>query len=158
MARWPTNDFSPTFLRNATAYGVSPRLRLDVVLNDLVASAYTHRQGLHQERRHALAPIVHIRDIMAAMLSVLEAPREAIHNETFNVGRPRRTIASANWPPSWRKPSPAAISSTLPMAARTSAATASTATRSAACCPAFAAVDCPQGRTGAVRRLSRRRA
>jgi nucleoside-diphosphate-sugar epimerase len=79
--------FSPTYLRNATAYGVSPRLRLDVVLNDLVASAYTKGQVYIKSDGTPWRPIVHIRDIIGAILSILEAPQDAIHNETFNVGR-----------------------------------------------------------------------
>jgi nucleoside-diphosphate-sugar epimerase len=78
--------FSPTHLRNATAYGVSPRLRLDVVLNDLVASAYTTGKVLIKSDGTPWRPVVHIRDIIAAVVSVLDAPREAIHNEVFNVG------------------------------------------------------------------------
>jgi nucleoside-diphosphate-sugar epimerase len=79
--------FSPVFLRNATAYGVSPRLRLDVVLNDLVASAYTTGRVYIRSDGTPWRPIVHIRDIIAAALAALEAPQAAIHNETFNVGR-----------------------------------------------------------------------
>ena len=79
--------FSPTYLRNATAYGVSPRLRLDIVLNDLVASAYTTGRVYIKSDGTPWRPIVHIRDIVAAILAVLEAPQEAIHNQTFNVGR-----------------------------------------------------------------------
>jgi nucleoside-diphosphate-sugar epimerase len=79
--------FSPTYLRNATAYGVSPRLRLDIVLNDLVASAYTTGRVYIKSDGTPWRPIVHIRDIIAAILAALEAPQEAIHNETFNVGR-----------------------------------------------------------------------
>jgi len=79
--------FSPTFLRNATAYGISPRLRLDVVLNDLVAWAYTTGRVYIKSDGTPWRPIVHIRDIVAAIVSVLEAPREAVHNETFNVGQ-----------------------------------------------------------------------
>ena len=74
-------------MRNATAYGASPRLRLDIVLNDLVASAYTTGRVYIKSDGTPWRPIVHIRDIIAAILSVLEAPREAIHNETFNVGQ-----------------------------------------------------------------------
>ena len=79
--------FSPTYMRNATAYGVSPRLRLDIVLNDLVASAYTTGRVYIKSDGTPWRPIVHIRDIVGAMLAVLDAPQEAIHNQTFNVGR-----------------------------------------------------------------------
>jgi nucleoside-diphosphate-sugar epimerase len=79
--------FSPTYLRNATAYGASPRLRLDIVLNDLVASAYTSGCILIKSDGTPWRPITHIRDIIAAVVVVLEAPRDQIHNETFNVGR-----------------------------------------------------------------------
>jgi nucleoside-diphosphate-sugar epimerase len=79
--------FSPTYLRNATAYGASPRLRLDIVLNDLVAAAYTTGRVFIKSDGTPWRPIVHIRDIVAAVLAVLEAPRELIHNETFNVGQ-----------------------------------------------------------------------
>jgi len=80
-------QFSPTYLRNATAYGVSTRLRLDIVLNDLVASAYTTGRVYIKSDGTPWRPIIHIRDIVAAILAVLDAPQEAIHNQTFNVGR-----------------------------------------------------------------------
>jgi nucleoside-diphosphate-sugar epimerase len=80
-------NFSPTYMRNATAYGASPRLRLDIVLNDLVASAYTTGRVLIKSDGTPWRPITHIRDIIAAVVAVLESPRERIHNETFNVGR-----------------------------------------------------------------------
>ena len=79
--------FSPTYLRNATAYGVSPRLRLDIVLNDLVASACTTGKVYIKSDGTPWRPIVHIRDIIAAILATLGASQVAIHNETFNVGR-----------------------------------------------------------------------
>lgn len=87
IAKLADDHFSPTSMRNATAYGVSSRLRLDIVLNDLVASAHTTGRIFVKSDGTPWRPIVHIRDIIGAMLSVLEAPREAVHNETFNVGR-----------------------------------------------------------------------
>jgi nucleoside-diphosphate-sugar epimerase len=80
-------QFSPTYMRNATAYGVSPRLRLDIVLNDLVASAYTTGRVYLKSDGTPWRPIVHIRDIIGAILAVLDAPQDAVHNQTFNVGR-----------------------------------------------------------------------
>jgi nucleoside-diphosphate-sugar epimerase len=81
------DNFTPTYMRNATAYGVSPRLRLDIVLNDLVAWAYTKGQVYIKSDGTPWRPIVHIRDIIAAVVSVLAAPREVVHNQVFNVGR-----------------------------------------------------------------------
>jgi nucleoside-diphosphate-sugar epimerase len=87
IARLADDHFSPTFMRNATAYGASPRLRLDIVLNDFVASALTTGSVLIKSDGTPWRPIVHIRDIVSAALAAFEAPQGAIHNETFNVGR-----------------------------------------------------------------------
>lgn len=86
LALMADDHFSPTFMRNATAYGVSPRLRLDIVLNDLVARAYTTGQVYIKSDGTPWRPIVHIEDIIGAAICALEAPIEAIHNGTFNVG------------------------------------------------------------------------
>ncbi len=87
VARLADEHFSPTYMRNATAYGASPRLRLDLVLNDFVASALTTGRIIIKSDGTPWRPTVHIRDIVAAMLCVLEAPKSAIHNATFNVGQ-----------------------------------------------------------------------
>jgi nucleoside-diphosphate-sugar epimerase len=81
------DEFSPTYMRNATAYGASPRLRLDIVLNDLVASAITKGLIYIKSDGTPWRPIVHIRDIIGAAAAVLDVPREIVHNQTFNVGR-----------------------------------------------------------------------
>jgi nucleoside-diphosphate-sugar epimerase len=87
VAQLAEENFSPTFMRNATAYGASPRLRLDLVLNDFVASAFTTGCIRIKSDGTPWRPIVHIRDIIKAVMCVLEAPKSAIHNATFNVGR-----------------------------------------------------------------------
>ena len=79
--------FSPTFLRNATAYGVSPRLRGDVVVNNLVGIACTTGEIRLESDGTPWRPLVHVDDIARAFLAVLHAPRELVHDEAFNVGR-----------------------------------------------------------------------
>jgi nucleoside-diphosphate-sugar epimerase len=81
------STFSPTFLRNATAYGVSPRLRFDLVLNNLVAWAFTTGLVRLKSDGTPWRPLVHVEDISRAFLAVLEAPREAVHGQAFNVGQ-----------------------------------------------------------------------
>jgi nucleoside-diphosphate-sugar epimerase len=81
------DSFSPTFLRNATAYGVSPRLRADIVVNNLVGYAVTTGDILIQSDGTPWRPLVHAEDISRAFVAVLHAPREKIHNQAFNVGR-----------------------------------------------------------------------
>jgi nucleoside-diphosphate-sugar epimerase len=80
------DDFSPTFLRNATAYGISPRMRFDLVLNNLVAWAYTTGLVYLKSDGSPWRPIVHIEDISRAFIAVLHSPREAVHNQAFNIG------------------------------------------------------------------------
>jgi nucleoside-diphosphate-sugar epimerase len=80
-------DFSPTYLRNATAYGVSPRLRGDLVVNNLTGYAVTTGKVLLKSDGTAWRPLVHIEDISLAFLAALEAPREMVHNQAYNVGR-----------------------------------------------------------------------
>jgi nucleoside-diphosphate-sugar epimerase len=80
------DSFSPVFLRNATAYGVSPRLRLDVVLNNLVAWGFTTGRITLMSDGTPWRPIVHVQDIARCVARILEAPKEAVHNEAFNVG------------------------------------------------------------------------
>jgi nucleoside-diphosphate-sugar epimerase len=87
IAKLADDSFSPTFMRNATAYGASPRLRLDIVLNDFVASAMVSGQILIKSDGTPWRPIVHIRDIIGAVIAVLETPCESVHNQVFNVGR-----------------------------------------------------------------------
>jgi nucleoside-diphosphate-sugar epimerase len=86
IAKLADAKFSPTFLRSATAYGVSPMLRFDVVLNNLVAWAYTKGIVLLKSDGTAWRPIVHVQDIARAFIAVLNSSRELIHNQTFNVG------------------------------------------------------------------------
>jgi nucleoside-diphosphate-sugar epimerase len=81
------DGFSPVLMRNATVYGVSPRLRLDLVLNNLVAWAHTTGKVRILSDGTPWRPLVHVRDVAAATAAVLEAPRELVHAEAFNVGR-----------------------------------------------------------------------
>lgn len=87
VAHLADRTFSPTFLRNATAYGVSPRLRGDVVVNNLVGFAHTTGDVLIQSDGSPWRPLVHVEDIARAFLAALEAPRAVVHNQAFNVGR-----------------------------------------------------------------------
>ena len=83
-----SDDFSPVYLRNATAFGVSPRLRADLVINDLVGHAVLQDTVLMKSDGSPWRPLVHIEDIARAFAAVLTAPRERVHNQVFNVARP----------------------------------------------------------------------
>ena len=82
-----TDAFSPVFMRNATVYGVSPRLRFDLVVNNLTAWAVATGAIRMLSDGTPWRPLVHVEDVSTAVLAALEAPREAVHNEAFNVGR-----------------------------------------------------------------------
>lgn len=86
VAAMASPDFSPTFLRNATAYGASPRMRFDIVLNNLCGIAATTGKIVMTSDGTPWRPLVHVLDICQAVANVLEAPQDAIHNEIFNVG------------------------------------------------------------------------
>jgi len=81
-----TDEFSPVYLRNATAYGASSRLRADLVVNNLVGYAVTEGRVLLKSDGTPWRPLIHIEDISRAFLALLEAPTELVHNEPFNVG------------------------------------------------------------------------
>lgn len=80
------DGFSPTFLRNGTVYGLSPRMRFDTVLNDLVGSAVTKGKVVLNGDGRPWRPVIHVEDVAAAFQAVLEAPAEKVHNEAFNTG------------------------------------------------------------------------
>lgn len=82
-------DFVPVFLRNATAFGASPRMRFDVVLNNLAGLAWTEREIRMTSDGTPWRPLVHVLDICQAMAEALEAPAEAVRSEVFNVGDSR---------------------------------------------------------------------
>jgi len=86
LSKMADDHFSPTFLRNATAYGPSPRMRFDLVLNNLAALAWTTREIRMTSDGKPWRPVVHLQDICEAIACTLEAPRDLVHNQIFNVG------------------------------------------------------------------------
>jgi len=87
VAQLADDRFSPAFLRNATAYGASNRPRFDLVINNLVAYAYTTGRVYIMSDGSPWRPVIHIEDIASAFIAALHAPRAAVHNQAFNVGR-----------------------------------------------------------------------
>ncbi len=86
LSAMASDTFSPTFLRNATAYGPSPRMRFDIVLNNLAGLAWTTKEIKMTSDGTPWRPLVHVRDIGHAIACALEAPRSIVHNQIFNVG------------------------------------------------------------------------
>lgn len=86
LSKIADKDFSPTYLRASTAYGVSPRLRFDLVTNNLTAWAFTTGQVYLKSDGSPWRPIVHVADISQAYIAILHAPREKVHEEAFNIG------------------------------------------------------------------------
>ncbi len=80
------DDFSPTFMRNATAFGASPRMRFDIVLNNLAGLAWTTKEIKMTSDGTPWRPLVHALDIAKAIICTVEAPRDIVHNQIFNVG------------------------------------------------------------------------
>ena len=87
VAQLADDRFTPVFMRNSTAYGVSPKMRFDLVLNNLTAWAYTTGDILLKSDGTPWRPLVHIEDISLAAIAAMVAPAEAVHNQAFNVGQ-----------------------------------------------------------------------
>jgi nucleoside-diphosphate-sugar epimerase len=131
-----TARFSPVFLRASTAYGMSPRIRFDLVLNNLTAWAFTTGRVYIKSDGTPWRPIVHVEDICRAYIAALLAPTEASITAPSTSAAPPRTTRSTSWRASSNRSCPAAGSSSPPTRGRTSAATASTATASRERCMA----------------------
>lgn len=86
LARIASDDFTPTYLRNATSYGMSPMLRADLVVNNLLGWAFTTGEVMIKSDGSPWRPLVHVEDICRAFLAIMLAPREKVHNIALNVG------------------------------------------------------------------------
>ncbi|WP_326568019.1 NAD-dependent epimerase/dehydratase [Amycolatopsis rhabdoformis] len=95
VAKLADDGFTPVYMRNATAFGFSPRLRADIVLNNLVGHAYLSGEVLVLSDGTPWRPLVHAKDIARAFTAVLDAPREAVHNRAFNIGTERNNVTVA---------------------------------------------------------------
>ena len=153
--RWP-DSFGPVYsaMPRLTAL---PGLRLDLVLNDLVASAVLNGRILIKSDGTPWRPIVHIEDISRAFRGLPERPRRRNFKQAFNVGSTTKTIGSATSRRSSPKPCPTAPSNMPPAADLTNAATASTATRSALRCLNSGRTGPPAAAPGTVRSISANR-
>ena len=87
VAKLADDEFSPTYMRNATVYGVSPRLRGDLVVNNLTGWAFAAGRVLLKSDGTPWRPLVHVQDVCGAFLAALRADREVVHDQAFNVGR-----------------------------------------------------------------------
>jgi nucleoside-diphosphate-sugar epimerase len=147
LADLADEDFSPTYLRNATAYGSSPRLRADVVVNNLTGTAFTQGSVRLQSDGSPWRPLVHVEDISRAFVALLEAPRDVIHNQ------PSMSAVTKMWSRSARSQSKSARSLALPSPSpqaqgRTRATTRSISPRFVARCRLRADLDRPSGHQG----------
>ena len=86
ISKLADDNFSPSFLRNGTIYGVSSRMRFDTVLNDLVGTAVTTKQVKLFSDGKPWRPVIHVADVASAFLTVLQAPLADVHNQAFNTG------------------------------------------------------------------------
>ena len=150
-------NFCPVYMRPATAYGLSPMLRFDIVLNNLTAWAVTEGLILLKSDGTPWRPIVHIEDISRAFLAALEAPPDVVHNQAFNVGQDAHNYQIREIAEIVARPCRTARSSSRRARVPTPAPTAS-AQRSRPPSPRVPTeVDGSRGRARAVRNLSEER-
>ena len=137
--RWPTTDFSPTFLRNATAFGASPRIRFDIVLNNLAGLAWTTGRITMTSDGMPWRPLVHVRDICRPIAATLEAPREAVARPDPECRRQRQQLSHPRDRRGDRRGLPQLHDRVRQTTPATTAATGCASTRSGRSCRASAA-------------------